>query len=246
MRIKKIVKQTKSFHTKTLQHIRIHSFSTTPGPILEFAENIIEKDSLEKSYINLLETVINYMDLKDNLDKPLYKSCSQIDLQLVEDARLQPIHVKRFCSDIRISANSSFNRNLLEVLLLPISNSVMITEKELYLSDDEDINFKNYKQFFTNDKIRESCLKYTYQVYLLDHGDIVTSHTSLKSFRENKTVKPVLKGWKEKSLSLKERHIFLAIFLETLSFEIIQSSRGKRSKSRIINYLIDRLAKSGV
>ena len=155
------------------------------------------------------------------------------------------VHIKKLCSSIRISTNDPFNRNVIELILIPISKSISLEEEKLYLSNYDDENFTNYRNLIEDDNIRESCINYVSTVLRSGQEDIVHSQLTLRSFQDDSIIIDLFNKWKQSSITLEERHVLLAIFLDIIMLEIIQNNREKRSKSRVVNYFIDKLAKSG-
>jgi|JI61114C2RNA_FD_contig_123_51679_length_981_multi_2_in_0_out_1_1 hypothetical protein len=234
------------------------SFSTVSGRVYETGRELEEKSEIsanlkvgnqpriskevENAYAKLISSSIEHMGLKSKKLHPLKLS---IPVGTDEsNSTLSPIQVKKFCSDIRISADSKFNRNIVEILLLPISKSISLNEEVLYLSTLEDSNFSNYKNFVTNEDVQDACLNYVYSVLDTKHDDIITSQTTLRSFQEDTLVSNVFAKWKLQTIEQKDRHVLLAIYLSLVLFEVTHNNRSKRSKCRIVNYVIDRLAKS--
>jgi hypothetical protein len=207
------------------------------------AENQLHiSKEIENAYAKLISCSIEHMGLKSKKHHPLKLSIPFVGTDESSD-KLSPVQVKKFCSDIRISADSEFNRNIVEILLLPLSKSISLNEEVLYLSTLDDDNFSNYKNLVTNEDVQDACLNYVCVVLAAKHDDIITSQTTLRSFQEDTLVSSVLAKWKLQTIEHKDRHILLAIYLSLVLFEVTHNNRSKRSKCRIVNYIIDRLAK---
>lgn len=204
-------------------------------------ESPTSSDYIESSYRRLIESTVEYLNIKRSIPQQLSNSSKVADVREAQSS----IEIKKFCSYIRLSTNSPFNRNIIELILLPISKNIFLEEEKLYLSSSLDENFVNYRNFIENDNIREACISYSFSVLGDKQDTMIHSQTTLRSFQENSVVIDVLDRWKQKSTTSNDRHVLLAIFLNLILFEVIQNNREKRSKSRIVNYLVDKLSKSG-
>jgi hypothetical protein len=201
---------------------------------------------LEDSYLKLINCTIRYLKLKDSKTKTLIIPFSGADLQALNDKETLPLEIRRFCFDIRVATNSSFSKNIIEMLLFPISKNIVLEEEALYLTSEKDDSFMNYKNLLFDDEMREASIEYIYNIFPSDEEGTITTRTTLKSFQKEGLIGDIVNGLKNNSLLRKERYTFVAIFLKIVLFEVVHNSRGKRSKSRIVNFLIDRLAKSGI
>jgi len=237
------IKITTIYHRHTPAIVRYLSQDNDnlPKGTIETNSSLFKTDDVATTYLRLIESTLDYMKIKYN--KPQLLS-SFLTNGTVEGLDQSSIDIKKFCSFIRISPNSPFNRNIIELILLPISKNIFLEEEKLYLSSSEDENFANYRNFIENDNIREACISYIFSTLKVNQDVIINSQMTLRSFQENSVVSGLLNKWKLNSIDQDERHLLLAIFLNLILFEVIQNNRGKRSKARIVNFLVDKLAKS--
>jgi len=123
---------------------------------------------LEDSYLKLINCTIRYLKLKGSKTKTLIIPFSGADLQALNDKETLPLKIRRFCFDIRVSTNSSFNKSIVEILLFPISKNIVLEEEAFYLTSEKDDSFMNYKNLLLNDRMREAFIEYIYNVFPSD------------------------------------------------------------------------------
>ena len=223
-------------------YIRGYLYFSTPSNVV--GNKNLTKLNINNSYIELVSSVLYTMKTKDH--STLTEILSNNNIDVLDDDINISLDVKRFCSNTRIFASSPFDKNILEILLMPLSRSLVLEEKALYLKKEYESNMNNYKRLISNDAVRESCLKYVHSVFQDSEGGLITAHTTLRSFQKDEVMREALKELKDGELTQSGRHILLSAFIEVVMFEIVHglSPNSKRSKSKILNYLIDRLAKS--
>lgn len=207
-------------------------------------ETLNLSENMKNSYLNLISKVVEFLRLKDSQSKTIVLSLEVEDLNDIDNQDVTPFEVKKFCTDVRVAANSKFGRNFLEILLLPISKNVAVEEKALHLTSENDNNFALYKDLVQNDILRGAIMQYIDQVPHLEKMTL-TIRTTLKSFQKNEKITKLVENVKEERLTQEDRYFLVGLFLSSLLFEIIDCPRGKRSKSRIINFIIDLFSKSG-
>lgn len=200
---------------------------------------------IEACYINLLSKVVNFLQAQEESIEVLEIPFKVDTLESMKDLDSVPLDVKKFCSDVRIAQSSAFKRNLLEILLFPISKNVIVERKVLQLSKSE-LSRKNhllYKELVQDDDVREAVLKYVNQIPELNKG-IITTRMTLKSYKQEPLVHSLSLNVRNNNASSSYRYVYLGLFLESVLYEIIDNSRGNRSKASILNYLVDILSKN--
>lgn len=213
-------------------------------PELVETKAVLDTDQINSAYLRLIESTLDFMKIKYSKPHLIASFVNNEVEELNKDKdALSSIHLKKFSAYIRISATSPFNRNIIELMLLPISRSIFLEEEQLYLSPLETQNFINYRSFIENDNVREACIVYVFSVLKSSQDSVINSQSTFKSFQEDTVIVDLLNKWKQDSLTLPERHTLLAIFINLVLFEVIQNNRKKRSKFKIVNFLIDKLAK---
>lgn len=115
----------------------------------------------------------------------------------------------------------------------------------MYLTPRDDNNFSHYKDLVKNDSLRVTMMLFIDQVPGLEMKTL-TSRTTLKSFQEDARIIELVKPIKDNAVTQEDRYAFVGLFLESILFEMVDSPRGKRSKSRIVNYIVDLLCRSGM
>lgn len=223
---------------------------TSKPSYISTTTNEIEKASsvdislMSDVYLALLTQFITYFDLKDNDGQVLEILFNTNDLITIDEDSI-PFVIKTFCSNVRVASNSSFSRNLLEILLLPISRNTVINTSAIQFTRANPNNYTSYKEILFNNDIRKACIKYIDQLPNLDKS-IITPKTSLRSFKRNTIVASIIKALSKNTLSQQERYLLVGLFLESVLFEIINNTENKYSKAIIPNFLIDIISKSGI
>lgn len=220
--------------------VKMSSVSRVSVPEVKINNTI---ESIVDSYLKLITEVITYLELQDSESNLLLVPVNTENLKDVSDIDFMPIEIKHFCSDIRVSSKSAFGRNLLEILLFPISKNVIVSGKDVYLNEKNKQNYELFKNLLLNNKVREAFLEYIHRIPEIQKG-VITTRTSLKSYRKEPVVSKLVTDMKEYNSDILYRYTYLGLFLESLYFEIVENSQGKRSKAQIFNYLVDLLSKS--
>ena len=228
-------KQWFSTNTKSLTS----STPATPGTKNE-VKSIV---GIEDSYLDLVSNIIRYLELTDDKSQLVSVPFKPDDFVEIKDIDSVPLDIKKFCADVRVIPKSDFGRNLLEIVLFPISKNVVVEGKALYLTKANDDNFDAYKSLLSNSEIRKSVLKYIDQIPEIKKG-VITTRTTLKSYRQNPTVYTLCTDIRTNTSNFHHRYVYLGLFLESILYEVVDNTRGHRSKARIVNYLIDILSKS--
>lgn len=238
-----IVNKTQHYSTTTLDTEKIPEINKDVQPTV-ISLGLKPDRSTEEAYIELITQIIIHLELKDSRAQFVSITFNVDDLSKVDENSI-PFNIKKFCSNIRVASNSPFGRNLLEILLLPISRNVVVDSSAIRLSQDNNTNYSSYKNLMLNDKVREACIKYIDQIPSLGKG-VITTKTTLKSFKEEVVIQNLWSQLKQSNLSQQGKYILVGLFLESILFETVSNTVNKHSKARIINFIIELLSKSGV
>jgi len=212
--------------------------STTTTP-----QNEVFERNTGEAYIELMSQIITHLELKDGQSQLVAITFNVEDLSKIHENSI-PFNIKKFCSNVRVASSSPFGRNLVEILLLPISRNVVVDDNAIRLSQSECENYNSYKELMLNDKVREACIAFIDQIPTLRKG-VITTKTTLKSFKEEPVIENLWFQLKQSNLSQQGKYALVGLFLESILFETV-SNTVKHSKARIINFLIELLSKTGV
>jgi hypothetical protein len=248
MRYKKLEKfniwthQVSSFSTDSTVST-VDSKNSKNNSKVPFSRTHTHSVSLNESYLSLMQLVFNELKLKDSKMNPLVVTLNVEDLKEMDDINMS-LNVKTFNSNVRLSAKNSFDRNFLEILLLPISKNITLDKEALYLSPTTE-NFKLYESLIVSEEVRSAFFKFISEIPELKN-DLINIKTTIKDLKSNTMVKSILEELKTGVLSQNSRYKLLGLFLESILFETVDNIKGGLGHSRYMKFVIDLIYKSTV
>jgi len=131
--------------------------------------------------------VITHLELKDRQSRLVTITFNVENLPKIRKNSID-FNIKKLSSNIWVVSDSPFGRNSVEVLRFPIPHNVVIDGNAIKLSLGNLKNYNYYKELILNDEVWGTCIVFVNLIPTLQK-DVITTKTTLKSFKEKPIVK---------------------------------------------------------
>jgi hypothetical protein len=171
--------------------------------------------------------------------------------QSITENSIETAFMTVFIANIKVMTENDFFRNLLEVLLFPLSKTCDLNYKTLLITESSATMYKDL--FFKNNTLRQYLQEFVFKILnssKTSKAFQITPHIKFRDFKNNPYIKSISNKIKsnDNQLLMDDRFFLTACFFQVLIYEVLNNTNRTRidrgnTKLKYILQLINNTSK---